>query len=84
MKFKTFSASLFACTAVSTVCLGADPIDFKQQVKPLLEQSCLKCHGGEKPKGRLSLETRALAIKGGDDGTALVAGKPQESPLYTT
>jgi len=64
--------------------LAADKIDFALDVKPLLESTCLSCHGPEKPKGDLQLMTRALAIKGGEKGPSLVPGKPAESPLYTS
>lgn len=63
---------------------AADPVDFKRQVRPILEAYCLKCHGPEKPKGDLSLVTRADALKGGEKGPALVPGDPAKSPLYTT
>lgn len=63
---------------------AADPIDFGKQVQPILEYSCLSCHGAEKPKGKLSMLTRADLIKGGDDGTALVPGEPDKSPMYTS
>jgi len=63
---------------------AADPVDFKRQVRPILEVYCLKCHGPEKPKGDLRLVTRADAIKGGDSGPSLVPGDPAKSPLYTT
>lgn len=58
-------------------------VDFVKEIKPILETSCLSCHGSEKPKGKLDLTTRAKAIKGGDDGTALAPNKPDDSPLYT-
>lgn len=63
---------------------AADPVDFRKEIKPILEVHCLGCHGPEKPKGSLRLDTRAGAIKGGDEGPALVPGKASESPLYTT
>ncbi|MFM7806201.1 MAG: c-type cytochrome domain-containing protein, partial [Verrucomicrobiota bacterium] len=63
---------------------AADPVDFKKQVRPILEVYCLKCHGTEKPKGDLVMVTRADAIKGGESGTALVPGDPAKSKLYTT
>jgi formylglycine-generating enzyme required for sulfatase activity/mono/diheme cytochrome c family protein len=78
--FSIIGAALAAVPAV----WAADPIDFSKEIKPILEVHCLSCHGAEKPKGGLRLDTRANAIKGGDDGTALASGKPQESPLYTT
>src|SRR3989442_13401684 len=62
---------------------AAESVDFQKQIKPLLESSCLSCHGAQKPKGKLSLVTRAGALKGGDKGPALVPAKPRESPLYT-
>lgn len=84
MKLNTIVASTLAWMGLSLFSFAADPVDFKKQIKPLLEQSCLKCHGGEKPKGGLRLDTRASAIKGGDAGTSLAPGKPLESPLYAT
>ena len=63
---------------------AAGAVDFRRQVRPILEVYCLKCHGAEKPKSGLSLVTRADAIKGGDGGTSLVPGDPSKSPLYTT
>ncbi len=63
---------------------GADKVDFATEIKPLLESTCLSCHGPEKPKGELQLMTRALAIKGGEKGTSLVPGKPADSTLYST
>ena len=64
--------------------VAADKIDFALDVKPLLEGTCLSCHGPEKPKGGLQLMTRARALKGGDGGAGLVPGKPTESPIYST
>jgi formylglycine-generating enzyme required for sulfatase activity len=72
------------CTTVAPRAFAADTVDFNKQIKPLLESACLSCHGPEKPKGKLSLVTRAGALKGGDDGPALVPGKPTESLLYTS
>ena len=82
MKLNIVIASMFAAMSGSLFTFAAEPVDFTRQIKPLLEQSCLKCHGSEKPKGALRLDTRANAIKGGDNGTALVPNKPQDSPLY--
>ena len=75
---------MLAAAGVSHFTLAAAPVDFTKDIRPLLEQSCLKCHGAEKPKGGFRLDTRANALKGGDDGTALVPNKPKESPLYAT
>ena len=78
---RPFAALLSACF-VAIPAVAADKIDFAVHIKPLLESSCLSCHGSEKPKGDLDLSTRAAAVKGGEKGAGLVVGKPAESPLY--
>ena len=42
---------------------AADAVDFNKEIKPILELHCVKCHGVEKPKGKLSLTTREAALK---------------------
>src|SRR5262249_49101036 len=54
---------------------------FESKVRPLLAERCLECHGPEKQKGNLRLDSLAAILKGGDSGPALVAGKPEESLL---
>jgi hypothetical protein len=54
---------------------------FEKEVRPLLVERCLKCHGDQKPKGGLQLTSQAAVLKGGDTGRAAVAGKPDESLL---
>ncbi len=57
---------------------------YRGHIKPILAKHCLKCHGNEKKRSRLDLRTIASAIKGGKSGTALVAGKPEKSVMYTS
>ena len=54
------------------------------QAMGLLKTQCMGCHNAEKQKGGLSLETRDLALKGGDNGTALKVGDSAHSPLITS
>ena len=54
---------------------------FEKQIRPLLIEHCLECHGPEKQEGGLNLATRESLLKGGDSGAALVPGKPKESLL---
>ena len=46
---------------------GAAP-DFSRDVRPLLEQHCLKCHGPEKQKGGLRFDTREGAFQTAESG----------------
>jgi hypothetical protein len=40
-------------------------------VKPLLDQQCLKCHGGEKTKAELRVTSRGALLRGGETGPAI-------------
>ena len=79
---------LLAMLCVATPALAADEkaeLLFVRRVAPLLAEKCLACHGKDeaKIKGGLDLRTHAAAMNGGDSGKpALVAGKPEQSPLY--
>src|SRR4051794_8637771 len=39
------------------------PVDFVQDIKPLFEAACIKCHAKGKDKGGFSLETRESFLK---------------------
>ncbi len=55
---------------------------FEKEVRPVLEESCIKCHGPEKQKGGLRLDRKADMMSGGDSGeSAIVLGKSAESQL---
>ena len=54
---------------------------FLAKVQPLLEARCVSCHGPEKQKGGLRLDSRAAVLKGGETGPAVVPGKSKESLL---
>lgn len=61
--------------------LWADDSFFESKVRPLLVKHCYECHSGEKTKGGLALDTRAGWEKGGDNGPAIIPGKPEQSHL---
>ncbi len=54
---------------------------FEKAVRPLLAERCQKCHGAEKAKGNLRLDSRAAMLEGGGNGPSVVPGKPAESLL---
>jgi mono/diheme cytochrome c family protein len=56
-------------------------VDFTRDIRPILERHCYECHGPNKARGRLRLDVRAAAIKGGMTGPAVVAHKADESLL---
>ncbi|HCN29679.1 MAG TPA: hypothetical protein DIT64_13235 [Verrucomicrobiales bacterium] len=48
----------------------------------VLRDECVGCHKPGKAKGGLLLTTHEKMMKGGDNGPAVVPGKPADSPLY--
>lgn len=80
------SISLAAIFFRSEMAVSAEPTltdteFFEKDVRPLLIDKCLQCHGEEKPKSGLKLTSRADVLKGGKRGPAAVVGKPDESLL---
>src|SRR5262249_8570444 len=55
--------------------------DFVRDVRPILDARCVSCHGPKKSKGKLRLDARALALRGGASGPAIVPGKGSTSKL---
>ncbi|MBA4019653.1 MAG: hypothetical protein C0483_21010 [Pirellula sp.] len=60
---------------------AADMKFFETKVRPLLVTRCLECHSATKAKGGLSLDSRGGWQRGGDSGTAIESGRPDESLL---
>jgi formylglycine-generating enzyme required for sulfatase activity/mono/diheme cytochrome c family protein len=86
MKYRhPFFATTISWVSAAVATVGsAAAADFNQHIKPILESACLSCHGPEKPKGGLRLDTKAMALKGGENGAVIVPGQPDKSPLYTS
>jgi hypothetical protein len=66
-------------TAPAAIATAAKPLDFAHDIVPVLRKHCAECHAGGQRKGGLSINTRALFLKGGDSGPAAVAGKAAAS-----
>src|SRR5262245_21493420 len=52
---------------------------FEKQVRPLLVEHCLSCHGPEKQKAGLRRAWKAGWQTGGESGAAIVPGDPDKS-----
>ncbi len=66
---------------LSTAAVASAEFDFRQQVQPVLENQCIRCHNGEKAKGGLRLDTKAGFLKGGENGPVVVPGDLEKSEL---
>jgi mono/diheme cytochrome c family protein len=71
---------LAALTLVPAAALAAP--DFAKEIEPLLVKRCSECHGPDKQKADLRLDTRAAALKPAKSGrAALVPGNAEASEL---
>lgn len=53
------------------------------QVRPVLKKHCISCHDQERSRGGLNVATTAGIAAGSTSGPVAIAGKPDESMLYT-
>ena len=56
-------------------------VDFLRDFQPLFEARCYECHGAEKSKADLRLDSRERAMRGGESGPVIVPGKAASSRL---
>ncbi|HLY75757.1 MAG TPA: c-type cytochrome domain-containing protein, partial [Planctomycetota bacterium] len=62
--------------------LAPDDADlFEKRIRPVLHASCIPCHGPEKIKAGLRLDSRIGLLRGGDSGAAIKVGDPEGSLL---
>src|SRR5262249_60490605 len=47
---------------------------FETKIRPVLAETCLQCHGGDKVSGGLRVDSREALLKGGEHGPALIPG----------
>ena len=56
-------------------------VDFDRHVKPILAKNCHACHGTKQQQSGLRLDKRQNALRGGDYGPVIIAGKSADSKL---
>ena len=84
MRLRFLGLLLIGCLTSTNISFGdqtAEDAFFEAKVRPLLISKCLECHGTEKPKAGLRLDSREAILAGGESGPAAIAGKPDESLL---
>lgn len=54
---------------------------FAMRVAPIFSDRCVTCHGPEKKKGKLLLDSFENVMRGGKDGVVLKPGDPKNSEL---
>src|SRR4030095_13649004 len=56
-------------------------VTYAKDIRPLFEATCFRCHGEEKQKGGLRLDSLEAVLKGGEDGKVIVPGNSKKSLL---
>lgn len=56
-------------------------LKFESDIRPIFEKSCFKCHGAEKQKGKLRLDSLEAALKGGENGPNIIPKDSAKSTL---
>ena len=56
-------------------------VTYATDIKPIFDKSCIGCHGSQKQKGKLRLDSLQAVLKGGQDGAVIEPGKSAESML---
>lgn len=58
---------------------GSETVSFKDDVAPWMVNVCLGCHSGNNPRGGYNLTTFETLLQGGDTGSTVVPGDPDNS-----
>lgn len=80
--------SMLGTTAFAGIDLSKLPAPSKQKdvtyakdIKPLLDASCIRCHGAERPKAGLRLDSLDGVLKGSKEGPVVAKGDSAKSFL---
>src|SRR5688572_31252189 len=75
-----------AAIAAGALSAGASaaPMEFNRDIRPILSESCLQCHGQDasKREARLRLDDRANATRDREGYAAIVPGQPEKSEVF--
>ncbi len=70
---------LICLLVAASIASAADEV--AAAAKAVLDRSCIQCHGPDKQKSDLRLDSHAAMLKGGKGGAVVVPGAPEKSAL---
>jgi mono/diheme cytochrome c family protein len=87
-----FVVSALAIAVVSASAAGPDisklppastakDVTYAKNVRAIFETSCFRCHGPERQKASLRLDSLDAALKGSENGQVIIPGKSEKSLL---
>ncbi len=79
---RLLTAVATALTLAATASRGADDLRYNRDVRPILADTCFRCHGPGVQKAGLRLDTREIALKPTKSGAVpIIPGKADESEI---
>ena len=79
---------LATCAATTTCAADPEPTPaqiefFESKIRPILAERCLRCHSAatRKTSGGLAMDSREAMRRGGESGTIIELGRPDDSPI---
>ncbi|MFT5323510.1 MAG: mono/diheme cytochrome c family protein [Planctomycetaceae bacterium] len=79
--FQIINSVFLQTVLMSNTLMATEPVDYLRDIKPILKERCVACHGALKQEAELRLDTAALILKGGDSGAAIQASNAERSLL---
>ena len=73
-------AASFALAAAVTA--RAETTFYQARVAPILDRHCVSCHGPEKQKAKLRLDSFEAVLRGAESGVMVKPGDPRGSELF--
>ena len=78
----TLVAAAIGCAVSVHAAAPPEQIEFfEKNIRPILADNCLDCHGAQKHENGLRFDTQAAVTKGSDYGVVIVPGNPSASKL---
>jgi hypothetical protein len=54
-------------------------LSYEKHILPIMQRSCISCHGELKKRGKLDLRTLMAVKRGGESGPVVNPGNPDDS-----
>src|SRR5580704_16439705 len=72
----TFGVGTLAVLLFVSSASGGEKITYQDNILPLIQANCAKCHNEDKKKADLDLTSYQGTLKGSGSGVVLVSGNP--------
>jgi Planctomycete cytochrome C len=56
-------------------------VTYAKNIRPIFEASCFQCHGEQRPRANLRLDSLEGVLKGSQDHKVIISGDSEKSPL---